>query len=288
MLDGRDIQDLNLRWLRRQISLVDQNPALFNASILENIQYGYPETLSRSSRAGVQVPEEVIEACKKANAHDFIMMLPDGYDTQVGEKGFQLSGGQRQRIAIARALVKDPKILLLDEATSALGSKSEALIQAALDAAAEHRTTLVIAHRLSTIRNADKIIVLSEGRVAEQGKHEDLIEKNGVYAALVRKQQIEETKGKAIAAAEARTSIDDMEKGSPSVSVSHLDERILQADEHAQGSTAMVSAGKVGETLDRPSAKRALAFIGRKSKEDWKVLLLGLLCSILAGLGIPV
>ena len=264
---------------------MDQNPVLFNASILENIQYGSPEALSQSSRARTQVPEQVIEAAKKANAHDFITMLPDGYDTQVGEKGLQLSGGQRQRIAIARALVKDPKILLLDEATSALESKSEALIQAALDAAAEHRTTLVIAHRLSTIRNADNIIVLSEGQVVEQGKHEDLIARDGVYAALVRKQQIEETKGKEIA--EERTFIDEAEKDSPSVSISHMDEKI-QADEHVHHSTTMVPAEKAGVTLGRPSARQALAFIGRNSKVDWKVLLLGLLCSILAGLGIPV
>lgn len=172
MLDSRDIQLLNLGWLRRHVAIVNQNPILFSASIFENIQYGCSEMLSQLSTA--EVYERVTEASKKTNAHDFIMM-PDGYETQVGEKGLQLSGGQRQRIAIARALIKDPKILLLDEATSALDSKSEAVVQTALDAAAEHRTTIIVAHRLSTIRNADNIIVLAEGRVVEQGKHEELI-----------------------------------------------------------------------------------------------------------------
>lgn len=283
MLDGRDIQLLNLGWLRRHIAIVDQNPILFSASIFENIQYGCSEMLSQLSTA--EVYERVTEASKKANAHDFIMMLPDGYDTQVGEKGLQLSGGQRQRIAIARALIKDPKILLLDEATSALDSKSEAVVQTALDAAAEHRTTIIVAHRLSTIRNADNIIVLAEGKVVEQGKHEELIAKNGVYSALVQKQKIED--GKEQANIDNRLSIDDIENGSQRMSAKNLDEKIIEVEERHRSSTAGMAA-ESGNSSQRLSAKHTLAFIGNMAKDDWKVLLLGMICAILAGLGIPV
>ncbi|PTB40116.1 hypothetical protein M441DRAFT_195530 [Trichoderma asperellum CBS 433.97] len=283
VLDGRDIQLLNLGWLRRHIAIVDQNPILFSASIFENIQYGCSEMLSQLSTA--EVYERVTEASKKANAHDFIMMLPDGYDTQVGEKGLQLSGGQRQRIAIARALIKDPKILLLDEATSALDSKSEAVVQTALDAAAEHRTTIIVAHRLSTIRNADNIIVLAEGKVVEQGKHEELIAKNGVYSALVQKQKIED--GKEQANIDNRLSIDDIENGSQRMSAKNLDEKIIEVEERHRSSTAGMAA-ESGNSSQRLSAKHTLAFIGNMAKDDWKVLLLGMICAILAGLGIPV
>ncbi|KAB8239515.1 ABC transporter ATP-binding protein [Aspergillus alliaceus] len=263
MLDGRDVQTLNLRWLRRQLALVDQNPVLFNASIFENIQYGCSGTLDRLSEA--EKYQKVTEASKKANAHDFIMALPDGYQAQVGEKGLQLSGGQRQRIAIARALIKDPKILLLDEATSALDSKSEATVQAALDGASEHRTTIIIAHRLSTIRNADKIIVLAEGRVVEEGSHNELIARNGVYASLVQKQQIEDTK-KGTATDATRLSVDGVHS--------------TTSKNRAETTT--------GKYVHQPSAKQTLSFIGRMSRTDWKLLLFGLICALLAGAGIPV
>ena len=180
-LDGRDIQTLNLRWLRRQISLVSQEPRLFATTVYENIRFG----LLRSNFENE--PEEILyqrieAAARMANAHDFIMALPNGYQTNIG--GCSLSGGQRQRIAIARAVVKDPQILLLDEVTSALDPKSEGLVQAALDRAAESRTTIVIAHRLSTIKNAHKIV--------EQGSHHDLVCQKGVYFNLVEAQHIKE------------------------------------------------------------------------------------------------
>ena len=173
------------------MALVGQEPRLFDTTIFENIRYG---EVSRRDKTMQESPEEirerVISAARKANAHDFITALPEGYQTQVGQKGFQVSGGQRQRIAIARALIRNPSILLLDEATSALDSKSEATVQAAIEEAARQRTTIIIAHRLSTIRHADNIIVMSEGRVIEQGAHDDLVARDGHYASLVRAQQV--------------------------------------------------------------------------------------------------
>ncbi|GMP84921.1 hypothetical protein CsSME_00038263 [Camellia sinensis var. sinensis] len=181
VLDGHDIKTLKLRWLRQQIGLVSQEPALFATSIKENILLGRPDASL----------VEIEEAARVANAHSFIIKLPDGFDTQVGERGLQLSGGQKQRIAIARAMLKNPAILLLDEATSALDSESEKLVQEALDRFMIGRTTLVIAHRLSTIRKADLVAVLQQGSVSEIGTHDELMAKgeHGVYAKLIRMQE---------------------------------------------------------------------------------------------------
>ncbi|KAF5475803.1 hypothetical protein F2P56_007573 [Juglans regia] len=182
LLDGHDIKTLKLRWLRQQIGLVSQEPALFATTIKENILLGRPDA--------DQV--EIEESARVANAHSFIIKLPEGFETQVGERGLQLSGGQKQRIAIARAMLKNPAILLLDEATSALDSESEKLVQEALDRFMIGRTTLVIAHRLSTIRKADLVAVLQQGAVSEIGTHDELISKgeNGVYAKLIRMQEM--------------------------------------------------------------------------------------------------
>lgn len=182
-LDGVDIRQLRLMDLRRQIALVPQETLLFSGSIEENIRYGNPQ----ASQA------EVIEAAKAANAHEFISAFPQGYQTLVGERGVKLSGGQRQRIAIARALLKNPKILILDEATSSLDSESEALVQEALDKLMQGRTTFMIAHRLSTVRNADQIVVLDKGQVVQQGTHEELLARGGLYKDLYELQFREET-----------------------------------------------------------------------------------------------
>ncbi|KAL4577221.1 hypothetical protein LXL04_013326 [Taraxacum kok-saghyz] len=179
-VDGVRIDKLQLKWLRSQMGLVSQEPALFATSIKENIIFGKEDASM----------DEVIEASKASNAHNFISQLPQAYDTQVGERGIQISGGQKQRIAIARAIIKSPRILLLDEATSALDSESERVVQEALDQAAVGRTTIVIAHRLSTIRNADVIVVVQDGQVVESGSHDDLIQlQNGFYKSLVHLQQ---------------------------------------------------------------------------------------------------
>ncbi|CAF1700264.1 unnamed protein product [Brassica napus] len=181
LLDGHHLKTLKLKWLRQQIGLVSQEPALFATSIKENILLGRPDA--------DQV--EVEEAARVANAHSFIIKLPDGFDTQVGERGLQLSGGQKQRIAIARAMLKNPAILLLDEATSALDSESEKLVQEALDRFMIGRTTLIIAHRLSTIRKADLVAVLQQGSVSEIGTHDELFAKgeNGIYSKLIKMQE---------------------------------------------------------------------------------------------------
>lgn len=179
LIDGKDIRKLNLRSLRQHMGLVQQEPALFSTSIYDNIRYG-----KENATEG-----EIIEAAKAANAYEFISALTGGYNTEVGERGVQLSGGQKQRIAIARAVLRDPSILLLDEATSALDAESEKLVQEALDKLMIRRTTVIIAHRLSTIKNANKIAVLQDGIIVEQGTHDELLAKSGAYFELVNLQQ---------------------------------------------------------------------------------------------------
>lgn len=177
-IDGQDIRKLTLKSLRQSIGIVQQDVYLFTGSIKENISYGRPGASD----------EEIIEAAKKANIHDFIMSLPDGYDSYVGERGTRLSGGQKQRISIARIFLKDPKILILDEATSALDNESERHIQKSLEALAKNRTCITIAHRLSTIRNADEIIVIGDNGIVERGTHQYLLDQNNVYANYYRLQ----------------------------------------------------------------------------------------------------
>ncbi|WP_392455946.1 ABC transporter ATP-binding protein [Chryseomicrobium aureum] len=181
-LDGTDIRDVTIESLRKQIGLVLQDSLLFSDSIKMNIAMGNPKATD----------EEIIAAAKAANAHDFIMGLPNGYDTTVGERGVKLSGGQKQRIAIARVFLKDPRILVLDEATSALDLESEALIQDSLERLAKDRTTLVVAHRLSTITHADQILVVEHGQITESGTHAQLMKKQGAYYNLFQVQQLED------------------------------------------------------------------------------------------------
>ncbi|KAL1792862.1 hypothetical protein ACET3X_009369 [Alternaria dauci] len=188
-LDGRDITTLNLRWLRQHMAIVSQEPVLFSTTIYESILHGLVNT--EYADVSDEKKMELIEnAAKIANAHDFIMDLPEKYQTKVGERGGLLSGGQKQRVAIARAIVSDPKILLLDEATAALDTKSETAVQEALDRASQGRTTIVIAHRLSTIKNADNIVVMALGRIVEQGTHQELLDRKAVYASLVQAQEL--------------------------------------------------------------------------------------------------
>jgi ATP-binding cassette subfamily B protein len=179
MIDGVDVKDYTLASLRKNIGVVQQDIYMFSGTIRENIAYGKPDASM----------EEIISAAKRADIHDFIMSLPEGYDSQTGERGVRLSGGQKQRISIARVFLKNPPILILDEATSALDNESERKIQGALVELAKGRTTLVIAHRLSTIRHADEIIVIDKGRAVERGSHDDLIKQDGIYAKYCRLQE---------------------------------------------------------------------------------------------------
>jgi ATP-binding cassette subfamily B protein len=178
LVDGHDLRDVTLDSLSAQIGMVTQETYLFHDTIRTNLQYAKLDA--------TQV--ELEEACKTANIHDFISELPDGYDTIVGERGYRLSGGEKQRVALARVILKDPRILVLDEATSSLDSQSEALIQDALKRVMRQRTSIVIAHRLSTILAADLILVIDRGQVVEHGNHEELLDKNGVYAHLYQTQ----------------------------------------------------------------------------------------------------
>lgn len=180
-IDGQELHSVTRHSLRQNIGIVQQDIYLFNASIKENILYGKPDATD----------DEIEEAAKRANIHDFIMSLEKGYDTQVGERGVKLSGGQKQRLSIARVFLKNPPILILDEATSALDTATEIQIQNSLDELCRGRTTIVVAHRLSTVRRADEIAVVENGEITERGTHEELLKLNGMYASLCSKQHLQ-------------------------------------------------------------------------------------------------
>jgi ATP-binding cassette subfamily B protein len=200
LIDGQDVRSVSQESLRQAIGVVPQDTVLFNDTIGYNIAYGRPG----ASEA------EVVEAAKLAQVHDFVMKLPEGYRTRVGERGLKLSGGEKQRVAIARTILKDPRLLILDEATSALDTRTEQEIQASLRDVAQGRTTLVIAHRLSTVVEADEIIVLEEGRVAERGTHAALIAEDGLYAEMWRRQSEAVAAAEAAAIAQAQAGFDRM------------------------------------------------------------------------------
>ncbi|KAF4625656.1 hypothetical protein G7Y89_g12507 [Cudoniella acicularis] len=295
-LDGHDVSTLNLRWLRQQISLVSQEPTLFGTTIFENIRHGLIGTKYESEKEEKQ-RELVIEAAKMANAHDFITALPEGYETNVGERGFLLSGGQKQRIAIARAMVSDPKILLLDEATSALDTKSEGVVQAALEVAAAGRTTITIAHRLSTIKDADNIVVMTEGRIVEQGNHNDLLAEKGAYYNLIEAQKIAETneltpEEKEILDAKDNELVRKMSTKSGPGFVEDPDDKDIAnklnrtQSQKSQSSLALQRRGAAGEQQD--SLWTLIKLIASFNKTEWHLMLVGLFFSIICGGGNPV
>ncbi|KAB8255465.1 P-loop containing nucleoside triphosphate hydrolase protein [Aspergillus pseudonomiae] len=292
-IDGHDIKDLNLRWLRQQISLVSQEPTLFATTIFGNIRHGLIGT-AHEHESDKEIRELVERAAQMANAHDFITSLPEGYDTDIGERGFLLSGGQKQRIAIARAMVSDPKILLLDEATSALDTKSEGVVQAALDKAAQGRTTLIIAHRLSTIKNADNIVVMSHGRIVEQGTHDDLLQKKGAYYNLAEAQRIamkQESRNQDEDPIlpgidyglwrpdfkEGRYSLDKEDQGE--------DPDALQVDKtRSDRAASRAVLAKEGEDIaDNYTLFTLIRFIAGLNKKEWKYMVFGLLLSPIWG-----
>ncbi|KAM9200099.1 ATP-dependent translocase ABCB1-like isoform 1-T1 [Mergus octosetaceus] len=272
-IDGQDIKTLNVRYLREIIGVVNQEPVLFATTIAENIRYG---------REDVTL-EEIEKATKEANAYDFIMKLPKKFETVVGERGAQLSGGQKQRIAIARALVRNPKILLLDEATSALDTESESVVQAALDKAREGRTTIVVAHRLSTVRNADLIAVFESGVITEEGNHFKLIERKGIYYKLVNMQTIE---------AEDTS----LEKGENAVSVKKSESELEQEESLMKGLRRRSTRGSMkrpGEKNDDVDKKNnspdeelppaSFLKIMRLNKTEWPYFVAGTICAIING-----
>eukprot|EP01018_Ginkgo_biloba_P019291 Gb_18150 [translate_table: standard] len=275
LLDGHDVRSLQLKWLRGQIGLVSQEPALFATSIIENILYG-KENASM---------EEIMEAAKAANAHSFIENLPDGYNTQVGERGTQLSGGQKQRVAIARAMLKSPKVLLLDEATSALDAESERIVQEALDYIMIGRTTVIVAHRLSTIRNADTIAVVQDGKIVESGSHKELMSKgkDGVYTSLVRLQETTASKATHEGLESSRQSRQSIESSSSLKSFS-LGVNSTTSDS-MDCENGDIEVSKLQEPLSslRPSIVRLL----KLNKPEWPFAVLGTLGAIMAGVETP-
>lgn len=290
-LDGVNIQDLNLRWLRQHISLVSQEPTLFATTVFNNIRQGLIGT-EHERLSEEKVKELVYNAAKMSNAYDFVTGLPEGFDTNVGERGFLMSGGQKQRIAIARAIVSDPKILLLDEATSALDTKSEGVVQAALDRAAKGRTTIVIAHRLSTIKHADNIVVMQKGRIVEQGTHDNLLTRRGAYYNLVEAQRI--------AAENEKKAEDDIPI------LNDQDAQVLEKmpagesseDDDMQAKLKRTQSGKSQSSVElakRTQEKHAkyglwnlIKFIGSYNKSEWYYMCIGLFWSVIAGGGNPV
>ena len=289
LLDGCDISMLNLNWLRSQISLVGQEPTLFATTIFQNIAFGLRHK-KFENQTEHSLQKLVIEAAKMANAHDFVMNLPEKYNTQVGERGFLLSGGQKQRIAIARALVCDPKILLLDEATSALDTVSEALVQDALEIASVGRTTITIAHRLSTIKDADNIVVMAEGKVLEQGTHDELLAKEGAYFKLVDAQklaQVKEVSEKGYDQTNAKVNLRTKSKDLGHHSNSPSAKEIISPISESESISDIVPLEDDVDLAKKYSLWAVIKTIMAFNKEEWPWMVFGLFWSIICGCGNP-
>ncbi|KAM4908399.1 ATP-dependent translocase ABCB1 isoform 1-T1 [Sylvia borin] len=272
-IDGHDIRTLNVRYLREVIGVVNQEPVLFATTIAENIRYGREDVTM----------EDIEKATKDANAYDFIMKLPNKFETVVGERGAQLSGGQKQRIAIARALVRNPKILLLDEATSALDTESESIVQAALDTAREGRTTVVVAHRLSTVRNADQIVVFEGGVIAEQGNHGQLLERKGIYHKLVNMQSIE-------AEVPSSGNYENVHSVKNSQSELEFEESLPKGLRRRSTRRSMKKPGEQNDSPDEEKTSPAEELppasflkIMKLNKTEWPYFVAGTLCAIING-----
>nr|XP_003475021.2 multidrug resistance protein 1-like [Cavia porcellus] len=269
-IDGQDIRTINVRYLREIIGVVSQEPVLFATTIAENIRYG---------RENVTM-EEIEKAVKEANAYDFIMKLPHKFDTLVGERGAQLSGGQKQRIAIARALVRNPKILLLDEATSALDTESEAVVQVALDKAREGRTTIVIAHRLSTVRNADVIAGLEDGVIVERGSHDELMKEKGVYYRLVTMQTIESGDELENEVCESKSENDALAMSLKGSGSSLKRRSTRKSDSGSQGQDRKLSTK---EALEENVPPVSFWRILKLNITEWPYFVVGVFCAIING-----
>jgi ATP-binding cassette subfamily B (MDR/TAP) protein 1 len=286
LVDGVDVRDLNLKWLRSQIGLVGQEPTLFGTTIKNNVMHGLVNTRWENSSEDEKFAL-VKEACVKANAEGFISKLPLGYDTMVGERGFLLSGGQKQRIAIARAIVSDPRILLLDEATSALDTQSEGVVQDALDRAAAGRTTITIAHRLSTIRDADHIYVMGAGEVLEHGTHNELLAKHdGAYAKLVQAQKLREQVQQEADAESAKAPVtsDKIQKAAATeVPLGRSNSTRSVASELAEKKAADLAANNVKDVSLYELFRRMAAI----NQSAWRMYIWGGIAAILTGAVYP-
>ncbi|KAK0393429.1 hypothetical protein QR680_000208 [Steinernema hermaphroditum] len=276
-IDGVPVKDFNIQWLRNTVGVVSQEPVLFAATIAENLCLG---------KEGMSMAD-MVRVCQMANAHQFIMKLPEGYKTRIGEGGVQLSGGQKQRIAIARALARDPKILLLDEATSALDTESEHLVQVALDKASDGRTTISIAHRLSTIRNCDKIFVFDHGNIVECGSHDFLMKKGGVYRELVRAQEIEKAKDEG-EEDNFPDMVPEMEKQRFNRERSRRSRRMTRSLTHTSNQVE-----EDCEELEEESEKEKVDPSGiweiiKFARQEWVMLIVALIGAIIRGLTFPI
>ncbi|XP_023145774.2 ATP-binding cassette, sub-family B (MDR/TAP), member 4 isoform X2 [Amphiprion ocellaris] len=273
-IDGHDIRSLNVRYLREMIGVVSQEPILFATTITENIRYGRPDVTQ----------QEIEQATKEANAYDFIMKLPDKFETLVGDRGTQMSGGQKQRIAIARALVRNPKILLLDEATSALDAESETVVQAALDKVQQGRTTIIVAHRLSTIRNADVIAGFQKGEVVELGTHSELMENKGVYHTLVTMQTFQK-------ADEDEEDEDEGSADEKSPLTKQFSNSSVRRRKSTRGSSVTASEGgkeekeKLTEKTEEDENIPGASFfkVMALNVSEWPFILVGTICAIING-----
>lgn len=284
LLDGLDISELNIRWLRQQIGIVSQEPVLFNESVFENIRYGLigfgaTETIAEPFLSDEEAMVMVQKAAEICNADEFIRQLPKGYHTNVNDT--LLSGGQKQRIAIARAIVANPKILLLDEATSALDTRSERAVQTALENASRNRTTVIVAHRLSTIRDAHNIIVMEGGRVAEQGTHDTLQQKRGVYHRLVEAQLHSPPDSR-------QSDVSVLDALPLSNEKDHLIEKSWSKFSTEYDSEPSTPASKSPRPSESPSLWALIKFVASVNKPEWRIMLTGLVASIFCGAGNPV
>ena len=288
-LDGYDITTLNVKWLRRKIGLVGQEPVLFEGTVAENVAHGLIGS-EFEKETDEQKRERIIEACKTANAHEFIIRMADGYDTPVGERGMLLSGGQKQRICIARAIIKDPKILLLDEATSALDTTSERIVQAALDKASSNRTTIVIAHRLSTIRNADNIVVMVKGKITETGTHDSLLEiEGGLYKKLVEAQSVqknekEETEKMALEHADSSVTV------SPEIMEPKESIKLAKAATSKESGVMIMTPEDALESGSKTYYSNTKVFteMMKMNAPEWKYLSVALFASVINGMVYPI
>ncbi|RUS29249.1 hypothetical protein BC938DRAFT_480878 [Jimgerdemannia flammicorona] len=304
LLDGNNLKDVNVKWLRQQIGIVSQEPVLFNTMFL--LATGIKNNLIMGSLNSTVTEEQIIDACKQANCHHFIIQLPKGYDTVVGEHGGMLSGGQKQRIAIARALIKGPAILLLDEATSALDTASERLVQRALDTVSKNRSTVVIAHRLSTIKHANLIVVMDQGVVAEKGTHDELYALGGIYYELVNKQKLKTKEGETEQGGRSIPIVDDESVDDEEIERA-LQEETIQISQQVVDETDKVVETKITldedtQSEDSGTRKRRLEKEDEKlkmqqkapikrvlmmMKPDWPIMFIGTIGAAVAGAIFP-